>query len=167
MSFQPIEEKESERQLIRRAASAFNSHICKKSFCEILKLQNDDDDGEADGRLKFAGKDDSYYMELDIEVRRKGYPNHHGETLHLPNGWQTYFLKDGIFINEITLRKHRGHNFIYLVEIKGFPPRMCVITSEQIETLLKTARRWEKSTNSKSSQSVKCVPLEWFRNITC
>lgn len=156
MAFQPHYEKEAERQLIISFVAAVKSKGYK---CEIIKLQEDNDDGKEDGIIEINGK------QVNVEVRRKGYPNHKGKTYNFKNGWENdLLLKDGgIFLNELTLNRYKNDNFIYIVDINGFKPRCTYITPLIVNKLLKQPYREQKSTNSGVMQSVKTVPLEWFK----
>lgn len=151
MSFQPKEEKELERQLIRDLAKAIKA--------EVIKLQGNNDDGGTDGIIKYNGK------EKNVEARRKGYPNHKGKVLFFEKGWNSRFLVSGIFLNELTIQKYKdkGEGFIFVVDIKGFKPRCCIINSSRVNELLRQPYRSMKSTNSCKLQSVKTVPLDWFK----
>lgn len=153
MSFQPKEEKDAERQLI--------TYFSEKISGKIIKLQDDDDNGKTDGIVEYDGK------EISVEARRKGFPNHSGKTLSFVDGWKTRFLVNdgGIFINESTVRNHKDKGFVYLVEIKGSKPRACVIDELRISELLNQPNRRMRSTNSGSVQSVKTVPLNWFKEL--
>lgn len=148
-NWQPIEEKIAERDLIKKYAL--------KADAVIIKLQEDEDDGGTDGILKINGE------EIPAEARRKGYPNHRGVACNFPQGWESYSLKSGIFLNESTIRNYIGKKFIFIVEIKGFPARACLITAEMNEELLKQPYRTSSSTNSHVSQSVKTIPLNCFK----
>lgn len=151
--FQPYSEKEAERQFIREFA--------EKTGVKVIRLQEDEDDGRADGTIEYNGK------QIDVEARRKGYPNHKGKTCHFDKGWNTRFLLEdnGIFLNESTIKyySNRKSNFIYIVDIKGYRPKACYIKSDRIEKLLEQPYRPQKSTNSGVIQSVKLVLLEWFK----
>jgi hypothetical protein len=151
MSFQPKEEKEAERQLIRDFAKVTNS--------KVIKLQGDNDDGGTDGVIKYNGK------EKNVEARRKGYPNHSGKVLFFEKGWNSRFLGSGIFLNELTIKKYKdkGEGFIFLVDIKGFKPRCCIINNSRVDELLRQPYQSMRSTNSHVKQSVKTVPLDWFK----
>jgi len=149
--FQPIEEKVAERELINSFAKKINA--------KVLKLQEDVDDSKTDGIIEHNGK------KISVEARRKGYPNHSGHTLSFKNGWKTKFLVSGggIFLNELTIKNHKDEGFIFLVDIKGFAPKACFINTSRINQLLMQPHRTMKSTNSKVLQSVKTVPLYWFK----
>jgi hypothetical protein len=149
------EEQEEERQLIIGFVEK-NKYAPHNS--EIIKLQEGNDDGKADGIIKYDGKREP------VEARRKGYPNHKGYvSSFLEKGWDSPCLVDGIFLNESTIRNHKDEGFIFIVKIKGSKPRFCDITPLMIEELLKQPERFMKSTNSGSKQSVKTVPLNWFK----
>src|ERR1035441_4093844 len=99
MAFQPLTEKQAERQLIRDLAT--------KIGATIVKLQEDDDDGKTDGIIEYNGK------QYNVEARCKGYPNHRGYVCSFKDGWKTNFLANGIFLNELTLKNHKNCDFIY------------------------------------------------------
>jgi hypothetical protein len=155
MSWQPQEEKDAERRLIRE-------FVDRRSNTRIVSLQDDDDDGGTDGVIEREGGG-----LFAVEARRKGFPNHSGKTCRFDRGWETGFLArdGGIFLNELTIRKHkdRGEGFVYLVEIKGCPPRAASVNLSRIDELLSQPHRTMRSTNSRNPQSVKSVPLEWFK----
>ena len=150
MAFQPIEEKIAERRLI--------TDFAEKIKAKVVKLQEDDDDGETDGFIEYEGKPKR------VEARRKGYPNHRGRTFFFSKGWETNFLINdgGIFLNELTIRKSKDKGFIFVVDIMG-DKRAAVINSSRVDELLKQPRREMKSTNSGVMQSVKTLPLAWFK----
>lgn len=151
MSFQPKEEKDAERELI--------ANFAIKIGAKVVKLQEDEDNGKTDGIIEHDGK------EISVEARRKGFPNHSGKTLSFIDGWKTRFLVNdgGIFLNESTIKNHKDKGFVYLVEIKGFKPRACAIDVLRINELLNQPIRRMRSTNSGSIQSVKTIPLDWFK----
>jgi len=155
MLFQPIEEKIAERGLIENYASKTNA--------KVIKLQKDQDNGDTDGIIERNGK------EICVEARRKGFPNHSGWTSDkFKEGWDSSCLRSGIYINERTIRNYTDKGFEYAVEINGFKgskTRAATIDSTMIDTLLKQPRNMVKSTNSCNYQSVKTVPLEWFKEI--
>jgi len=154
MPFQPYHEKEAERELIK----FFVDHLNKKSpgSTKILKLQDDNDDGKADGIIEVEGK------KIYVEARRKGFPNHKGKVCSFKDGWETQCLLDGIYLNETTINNYIGIGFVFLVVIKGFNPRFAVITRSCVKELLKKPSKKEPSTNTKVLQDVKSVPLKWF-----
>lgn len=84
MGFQPLAEKEAERQTLRAFAKRYGS--------EIIKLQPDEDDGGTDGIIVFQG------VRLSVEVRRKGYKNHWGKTTKFKHGWNAECLLEGIYL---------------------------------------------------------------------
>jgi hypothetical protein len=49
--------------------------------------------------------------------------------------------------------------------IKGCKPRACIIGPSRVKELLQQPYREQKSTNSGNMQSVKIVPLDWFKEI--
>lgn len=155
MLFQPIEEKIAERSLIENYASKTNA--------KVIKLQEDQDNGETDGIIERDGK------EVCVEARRKGFANHSGKVSSKFNeGWDSRCLKSGIYINERTIRNYIDKGFEYAVEInsyKGSKTKAATIDSTMIDTLLKQPRNMVQSTNSGQFQSVKTVPLEWFKEI--
>jgi hypothetical protein len=154
--FQPQGEKEAERSLIIDFAKKTEAKFgCKVN---IIKLQGDNDDGKVDGIIEYNGK------KVNIEVRRKGYPNHKGKVCFFKNGWETEFLirDGGIFINELTIKNHKDKGFVFIVDINGHPPRMCNLSVSRIKKLLRQPLKKIKSTNSGVLQSVKVVPLKWF-----
>lgn len=147
---QPIEEKIAERGFIENYASAINA--------KVIKLQKDKDDGGTDGIIEINGK------ERNIEARRKGYPNHRGwSSDKFQKGWESPCLSSGIILNERTIRNHQGKGFDYLVDIKGFQPRVATITPSMVDELLNRPTRRMKSTNSGVWQDAKEVPLSWFQ----
>ena len=137
-------------------------NFAHKIGAEVVSLQGDNDDGGTDGVIQRPGREAKC-----VEARRKGYPNHRGKVCDFPGGWNNYRLvtDGGIFLNELTIQHHKDENedFIFLVEIKGFPPRACYINKERTAELLQQPHRIMGSTNSKSDQSVKTVPLNWFK----
>lgn len=151
--WQPIDEKEAERQLIRDYA--------EKKGCTVIKLQDDADDGKTDGIIEYKGK------HVSVEVRRKGYPNHKGRDCEFKRGWETEFLvNEGIILNEQTIRNHQlSKRFIYIVEIKGPKgpeSRVCRVNKARISELLNQPFKQMRSTNSDHWQSVKYFPVSWF-----
>jgi hypothetical protein len=146
--WQPIEEKKCERELIR-------NYACKID-AKIIKLQEDNDDQETDGIIEKNG------TQIKVEARRKGYPNHRGRACSFKDGWKTCFLLNGIFLNERTLSNHKDKGFDFIVEIKGFKPRVAILTPYMVDDLLRQPYQSQKSTNSGVIQSVKSVPLNWF-----
>ena len=150
MSFQPKEEKDAERQLITNFAT--------KIGAKVIKLQEDNDDGKTDGVIEYDGK------EINVEARRKGYPNHSGKAFFFKDGWKNKLLVNGggIFLNELTIKHHQDKGFVYIVEIRGAKPKAAVINAAKVTELLKQPRRTMKSTNTGVMQSVKTVPLDWF-----
>lgn len=152
MSFQPVEEKIAERELIMRFVDTFPGKM------KIVKLQSNIDDGEEDGIIELQnGK------QVGLEARRKGFPNHRGKTCYFPDGWETSFLKSGIFLNELTLKRYLNQWFLYIVEIKDYKPRVAVLSPERVSDCLSQPYKEQRSTNSCRMQSVKAIPLEWFR----
>jgi hypothetical protein len=151
MSFQPKAEKDAEISILILFAY--------KIKAKLIKLQGYDDDGKTDGIIEFNGE------EYNVEVRRKGYPNHRGKILSFNNGWETNFLTKGIYLNELTIKNHRGKGFFYVVKIKGSKMRCCFITKTNVEELLKQPEEFMRSTNSGNFQSIKFVPLKWFKEI--
>lgn len=151
MSFQPKEEKDAERKLIIYFANKFGA--------KIIKLQEDNDDGKTDGIIEHNNK------RINVEARRKGFPNHKGRGCFFKDGWKTECLVNdgGIFINESTIRNHKNKGFVYVVEIKGSKPKFSIITKSKIDELLSQPYRETKSTNSGAMQSTKTVPLDWFK----
>jgi len=148
------EETQAERALIIGFAA--------KMKCEVLYLQGDQgnqDNGKTDGIIDHNGK------KISVEARRKGYPNYRGHATPFEEGWQTRCLvdDDGIFLNELTINNHQDFGFTFVVEIKGFKPRFCSISPSRVKKLLEQEPRSMKSTNSGVKQSVKNVPLDWFR----
>ena len=123
---------------------------------EILSIQSDDDDGGVDAVVKIKDK------EYALEVRQKGYPNHSGKVYDFVGGWDNKYIKEGIFLNERTIRNHHD-GFIFVVEIKGCIPRYAYVTTKYIKKLLQQPHRTQRSTNSQNKQSVKLVPHNWFR----
>lgn len=153
MGWQPSSEKEAERQLIK--------DWVERKGGKVIKLQDDNDDGKTDGIIEFNGK------LLNVEARRKGYPNHKGKVCLFKNGWETEFLlrDGGIFLNERTIKNNKDNGFLFIVDIKGpngSESRSCIINKSRIEELLNQPYREQKSTNSGNMQSVKIVPLDWF-----
>lgn len=149
MPFQPIEEKETERQVVEKFAATMNF--------KVIGLQPDIDNGGADGIIEKNGK------EYPVEVRRKGFPNHKRIISNkFKKGWDSECLKSGIYLNESTVRNHKHVGFIFIVEIEGSKPRYCAISPKMIAYLLKQDSKPAESTNSKSIQLVKNVPLDWF-----
>jgi hypothetical protein len=124
---------------------------------KIIKLQEENDDGDTDGIIGLKGGEIQY-----VEARRKGFPNHSGETTRYSQGWETPFLRNGIFLNELAIRKYITTGFVFLVEIKNCKPRFANINPQRVAELLKQPPRSQRSTNSHNHQSVKLVPLEWF-----
>ena len=149
MSFQPLAEKEAERELIK-------SFVRSKGG-RVVKLQEDQDDGKADGLVEFGGKT------YPVEARRKGYPNHRGKSFNFHGGWDNRYIQEGIYLNERTIRGHENDNFIFLVEIKGEKPRYAILNKQRKTDLLNQPMEYSKSTNSGSRQSVKKVPADWFK----
>ena len=152
MKWQPTQEKEAERQLIKDFA--------EKRGYEVIKLQGDEDDGKTDGVIGRDGK------QISVEARRKGYPNHKGKDCTFMSGWETEFLvREGIFLNERTIRNYESKKFLFIVDIKGpkgSEPRACRIDQTRVAELLKQPHKKMKSTNSHVWQSVKYVPVSWF-----
>jgi hypothetical protein len=148
-AWQPIEEKNAERELIKNYAAKTNG--------KVIKLQDDNDDGKTDGTVEWDAE------QRNVEARRKGYPNHRGKVCFFKDGWDTTFLADGIILNERTIRNHKDKGFDFVVEIKGFKPRVTQITSSMVDELLKQPYQTMESTNSGAVQSVKKVPLGWFQ----
>lgn len=136
--FQPYEEKEAERQLIIGFVDKIKF---RGKECKVVKLQSDNDDGKTDGVIELCGK------EINVEARRKGYPNHSGKAYFFRDGWQNKLLLNdgGIFLNELTINQYKNSSFIYLVDIKGFKPRACFVTKERVEELLKQPHREQKA----------------------
>lgn len=140
---------------------------------EVFKLQGRIDDRETDAILQDKKNID---IKLYLEIRQKGYPNHRGKTREFPNGWKSpCFYKDngidpgvyydGILINQSVIEGYLAENrdFYYLVEIRGYKPRVAHITTARINELLLQPERWEISTNSRIPQLVKAVPIPvWF-----
>jgi hypothetical protein len=152
MSFQPIEEKNAERDLIKDFAI--------KTKRTVVKLQEDNDDGGTDGIVEYNGE------KISVEARRKGFPNHRGwSSSAFKDGWESRCLVNdgGIFLNESTIKNYKNKSFIFIVEIKGFKPKHCIIDPPMVDELLKQPHRAMKSTNSGVMQSVKTVPLSWFK----
>lgn len=149
MSWQPPSEKNAERELIK-------SYAFKKQ-AKIIKLQADEDDGKTDGIIEKNGK------KYNIEARRKGYKNHHGDTCDMPEGWDTSFLSSGIILNESVVKNHKETGFVFVVDIKKFKPRAALICKKRIEYLLKQPSHIDTSTNSKNKQVTKRIPLNWFK----
>lgn len=149
MAWQPIEEKIAERELIKNYAAKTNG--------KVIRLQDDNDDGKTDGTVEWDGEQRS------VEARRKGYPNHRGKACYFRDGWDTKFLTGGIFLNERTIKSHQDKGFDFVVEIKRFKPRVAQITPSMVAELLKQPFQTMESTNSGAIQSVKTVPLDWFR----
>ncbi len=165
------EEQNKANQLIYRHAAFRKS--------TVIKSQADVDDGEMDGLLENTE---------ELEARRKGFPNHKGEVLNpemLERGWESDCVKKGtkrfppgLMINERTLRKHTTNGLTLILEFnsekfqrecprfykeENFAPRYAVITPEQVKELLDQPHRTQRSQNSGSIQSVKFVPLDWFK----
>jgi len=153
MPFQPKEEKDAERQLITNFAAKIGGRV--------ISLQEDDDNGKTDGIIEHDSGP------INVEARRKGYPNHRGKILSFIEGWKTSFLVNdgGIFLNELTIRNYQNIGFVYLVEIRGFHPRAAIIYKTRVDELLNQPNRMMRSTNSGAMQSVKTVPLDWFKEI--
>lgn len=152
MSWQPKAEKDAERELIIAFANTIGA--------KIIKLQGDSDDGGTDGIVEHNGR------LLSVEARRKGFPNHDNVTSRFfVEGWKSKVLTDGIFLNERTIQNHKNKGFIFVVEIKGFGFKAAIITAERVEELLSQPYRSSKSTNSSAVQSVKTVPLDWFKEL--
>lgn len=151
-------DKQGEVHLIKLLA--FKLEGWYKIAVPIIKIQEFNDDGETDGIIFLNGKNEN------VEARRKGFPNHSGERTDFDKGWDTYYLvNEGIFLNTSTIKRHRdnGEGFFFVVEIKGGGlPRVCYITPERSDELLKQPYRQERSTNTGKLQSVKCVPVKWF-----
>lgn len=144
------EEKDAEIQLIVNFAD--------KVKATIIKLQKYNDDGKTDGIIEYHGK------KINIEVRRKGFKNHKGKICSFNEGWENKKLvEEGIFLNESTIRNHKNNTFIFIVEINGSAPRACVINDSKINQLLNQPYNEMTSTNSGIKQSVKCVPVNWFK----
>lgn len=158
-----IIEKQKEIDLIL----SFVNKLSDKNvgIIKVLKLQSEnpyEDDGDSDGIISIDGSD------YHIEARRKGYPNHCGKTCKFYKGWNSFILKDGIFINERTIRKHERTGFLFLVdifnfEIKRSEVKVAIINKDKINKLLSQPRKYQKSTNSGVSQSVKLIPIVWFK----
>jgi len=146
--WQPIAEKQAERELIEIYAYKINA--------KVIKLQEDFDDGGVDGIIEINGE------ERRVEARRKGFPSHKGKVRTFPEGWKTGFLSSGVMINEKTIRNHQDKGFDFVVEIKGCKPRVASISPLQIKELLKQPYRTQPSFNSGTPQSIKTVPLKWF-----
>lgn len=164
MAFQPQAEKEAERELIKRLVASLNSqNTFGGGEAKILRLQGDDDDGKVDGVIEISLYDPTRRIELGVEARRKGYPNHRGEVCRFSQGWKTPFLKNGIYLNEITIRNHQEKGFLYVVDIKGAETKFAFIKPELVGELLSQPYKPSISTNSGVTQSVKSVPLEWFK----
>jgi len=150
-------QQEAERQLVRHFARVFR--------LEVWKLQGSEDDGGTDAILGRNGE------ELSLEARRKGYPNYRGEVCHALNrGWETGCIKyDGVYLNELTIARHRdeGTSFIYLVQFaKGPDPiRAAPINLAHSDELLAQPVQWERSTNTGNMQSVKLIPVDWFKRL--
>lgn len=151
MVWQPLEEKQAERELIKRFAEYMDG--------KIVKLQDDNDDGETDGIIEING------IMVNVEARRKGYPNHRGKICEHRDGWETWFLREGIFLNESTIQNYKKNGFAFIVEIKGSETKVCFINKSRIAWLLRQPKEMMISTNSGNKQSVKKVPLKWF-NLT-
>lgn len=152
MAWQPREEKDAERQLITTFANKINA--------KVIKLQGDSDDGGTDGVIDYGGK------QINVEARRKGFPNHSGKASYLfREGWASKCLAEGIFLNEMTIEHYKDKGFIFIVEIKGYKLRGCVVTASKVDELLNQPHREMKSTNSGVMQSVKTVPLHWFKEV--
>lgn len=150
----PPEERVAERDLVTRYSDSRGGIV--------VKLQKDNDDGGTDGIFEVNHK------RINVEARRKGYPNHSGEltkfSMNLRKyGWSCLSIKSGIYLNELTIENYKDDGFDFVVEIYGCPPRACEITPARVAELLKQPRRLQKSWNSGSMQSVKLVPLEWFK----
>jgi hypothetical protein len=141
------QEKFAEKQLIK--------HFANKFKAKIVKLQGDVDDGKTDGIIEYNN------IEINVEARCKGYPNHKGYVTPFKEGWDTKCLTNGIFLNESTIRNHK--QFIFIVKIKGFKPRCCLISPSKINKLLQQPYEESKSTNTGKMQSVKKIPLNWFK----
>jgi hypothetical protein len=156
MSFQPKSEKEAEWQLIIEFVERGRFGGNK---VELIWLQNEEDNGKTDGIIKYKDKF------IPVEARRKGFPNHSGKVCSFREGWKTGFLirDGGIFLNERTIRNYIGKTFIFIVEINGFKPRACIINASRVDELLKQPYREQSNTNSHVIQSVKTVPLDWFK----
>jgi hypothetical protein len=153
VTFQPQEEKESERKLIY--------YLANKLGVRVIRTQDDNDDGGTDGIIEFDNS-----IRIAVEARRKGYPNHNGKVCYFRDGWNTLCLREGIFLNELTIKRYKGKRFIFLVDINGgSKPKVAIMNSKQVDELLKQYGKWQKSTNSGVSQHVKCVPLSWFQEI--
>lgn len=135
-------------------------NFAKSQNYEVYKLQGLKDDGGCDGLLK-SPTGEIY----PIEVRRKGFANHFGQVTNFPQGWDTWCLRTGIYLNESTIRKYIGCKFFYLVEIKCCKPRATFINAGKVNELLAQPMKYERSTNSGIWQSVKSVPLNWFGDI--
>lgn len=166
MAFQPLEEKEAERKEARN----FENWLRSKSGFEdsrIIKLQDDEDDGEEDSIIEISGK------QIPVEIRRKGYPNHNNKECPFENGWRNKDLVNyGIFLNERTIRRYVNKTFIFLVVIRYIESenwiidsRVAIITPDRVKELLKQKKRTQESTNSKVKQSIKGVPVKWFCKI--
>lgn len=148
-----IEERKLITEFVIRMEDRFKTKI------KILKLQGDVDDGLADGIIEIDG------IEHSVEGRRKGFPNHEGKTRLFINGWKTKCLVEdkGIFLNESTIRRYKNKGFIYIVDINWFYPKVAIITAAQVDELLRQPFKEELSTNDSGMQSIKTVPLEWFK----
>lgn len=147
-----VEEQKREIQLIEEYAN--------KNKCEVVKTQIiGNDDYGADGIIKF--KKDG--RPVNVEARFKGYKlRSDREATKFPNGWETGFLKDGIFLNRSTIAKYVNSGFLFLVKIIDCEPRRAIVEKEQVVELLKQRGRSMRSANTGNFQNVIPVPLDLF-----
>lgn len=162
VSYQERKRREQETKEAERWQIHFLAKKVKAD--EVVKVQENKDDGGTDGIIKWKGK------LIAVEARRKGFPNYWGEVCGaLSKGWDSNCIKEGIYLNERIVFDYqlRREQFIYMVEFEGGEKRIriALINLSRIEELMASPTRWERSTNTGVRQPVKMVPVSWFKPI--